>query len=95
MKQKCRIQMGIAQYKNRATLLRTEDINTKHQLFQMRYITLFNLKGLKSYQPSNFRYEASIVKQTLQSYLADSFWAPWAKLYTSFESALVLNGMAT
>ena len=49
MKQKCQIQMGIAQYKNAATPLRTKAINTTHQHFQMRYITLIYLKGLKSY----------------------------------------------
>ena len=49
MKQKCQVQMGIAQYKNVATPLRTTGINTTHQLFQMMYITLFQLKRLKSY----------------------------------------------
>ena len=49
MKQKCQLQMGIAQYKNAATPLRTRGINTTHQHFQMRYITLIYLKGLKSY----------------------------------------------
>ena len=32
-KQKCQIQMGIAQYKNAATPMRTRDINTTHQHF--------------------------------------------------------------
>ena len=41
IKQKCQIQMGIAQYKNAATPLRIRGINTTHQHFQMRYITLF------------------------------------------------------
>ena len=49
MKQKCLIQMGIAQYKNAATPLRSRGINTTHQHFQMRYKTLIYLKGLKSY----------------------------------------------
>ena len=42
--------MGIVQYKNAATPLITRGINTTHQHFQMRYVTLFLLKGLKSYQ---------------------------------------------
>ena len=41
MKQKCQVQMGIAQYKNVATPLRTTGINTTHQHFQMKYVTLF------------------------------------------------------
>ena len=40
-KQKCQIQTGIAHYKNVATPLRTRGINTTHQHFQMRYVTLF------------------------------------------------------
>ena len=55
MKQKCQIQMGVGQYKNAATLFRTRGIDTTHQHFQMRYITLIYLKGLKSYQPKNFK----------------------------------------
>ena len=47
--QKWQLQMGIAQYKDDATLLKTKGINTTHQHFQMRYITLIYLKGLKSY----------------------------------------------
>ena len=41
MKQKCQLQMGIAQYKNTATPLRTRVINTTLQHFQMKYVTLF------------------------------------------------------
>ena len=41
MKQKCQIQMGIAQYKNTATTLKIKDMNTTHQHYQMRYMTLF------------------------------------------------------
>ena len=41
MKQKCQIQMGIAQYKNTATNLKIKGMNTTHQHYQMRYITLF------------------------------------------------------
>ena len=41
MKQKCQLQTGIAHYKNAATPLRTRGIDTTHQHFQMRYITLF------------------------------------------------------
>ena len=62
MKQKCQFQIGIAQYKNAATPLRTRGINTTHQHFQMRYITLIYLKGLKSYQPSNLKCVVSVVK---------------------------------
>ena len=41
MKQKCKFQTGIPQYENVATPLKTQGINTTHQHFQMRYITLF------------------------------------------------------
>ena len=41
MKQKFKIQMGIAQYKNAATPLATIVIDTTQQHFQMRYVTLF------------------------------------------------------
>ena len=41
--------MGIAQYENAAIPLRSRGISTTHQHFQMRYITLIYLKGLKSY----------------------------------------------
>ena len=68
MKQKCQLQMGIAQYENAATPLKTRGIDTTH--FQMRYITLFQVKRLKSYQPSNFEYVVSIVKQTLHFYFS-------------------------
>ena len=64
MKQKCQFQMGIAQYENDATPFRTKGIITTQQHFQMRYITLIYLKGLKSYQTSNFEYVVSVVKQT-------------------------------
>ena len=58
--------MGIAQYENAATPLTTRGIDTSHQHLQMRYIILFQLKKLKSYQPSNFKCVVSIVKQTLK-----------------------------
>ena len=48
IKQKCQIQMGISKYENLATPRSTRGINTTHQHFQMRYVTLFLLKGLKS-----------------------------------------------
>ena len=54
MKQKGQLQMGILKYENAATPLSTSGINTTHQHFQMRYITLLQLKGLKSYQLSKF-----------------------------------------
>ena len=69
IKQKCQIQIDVGQYENAATPLRTRGINTTHQPFQMRYIT-FDLKGLKSYQPSNFKCLVSIVKQTLNFYFS-------------------------
>ena len=68
MKQKCQNQMGVGRYKNAATSLRTKGINTTYQHFQMRYITLIYLKGLKSYQPSSFEYVISVLKQTLHFY---------------------------
>ena len=68
MKQKCQIQMDVGQYKNAVTPLRTRGINTTHQHFQMRYITLIYLKGLKSYQPSSSKCVVSVVKQTLCLY---------------------------
>ena len=46
MKQKCQLQMGISQYENVATPLISIGNNTTHQHFQMRYVTLFQLKGL-------------------------------------------------
>ena len=56
MKQKCQIQMDVGQYENIATQLRTRGIDTTLQNFQMRYITLIYLKGLKSYWlKQNFR----------------------------------------
>ena len=54
IKQKCHFQIGITQNKNAATPLSTLGINTTYQHFQMRYIALFQLKGLKSYQLSKF-----------------------------------------
>ena len=42
-------QVCIALYKNESTPLRTRGNNTTHQHFQLRYITLIYLKGLKSY----------------------------------------------
>ena len=46
--------MGIVKFKNVAMPLSTSGINTTHQHFQMSYITLFYLKGLKSYKLSKF-----------------------------------------
>ena len=68
MKQRCQLQMGIAQYKNAAMPLKTKGINTTHQHFQMRYMNLIYLKGLESYQPPNFKFVVSVVKQTLHFY---------------------------
>ena len=68
MKQNFQIHMSIAEYKSAATQLKTKGIDTTHQHFQMRYITLIYLKGLKSYQPSNFNCVVSVVKQTLHFY---------------------------
>ena len=47
MKQKCQLQMSVAQYENAATPLRIREINTTHQHFQMRYITLFSSRVQK------------------------------------------------
>ena len=41
MNRKCQLQMGLEQYENTATPLRTKSINTTHHHFPMRYITLF------------------------------------------------------
>ena len=41
MKQKCQVQMGVAQYENAAKPLITRSIDTTNQHFQMRYVTLF------------------------------------------------------
>ena len=49
-KQKCQVQMVIVQYKDAAKALISRGINTTHQCFQMRYVTLILVKGLKSYQ---------------------------------------------
>ena len=68
MKQKCQIQMDVGQYENIATQLRTRGIDTTLQNFQMRYITLIYLKGLKSYKPPKFKCVVSVVKQTLHFY---------------------------
>ena len=40
MKQKCQLQMGIAQYKNTATPLRTKGINTTHQHFKLCFSSM-------------------------------------------------------
>ena len=54
--------MGIMKYKNAAMPLSTSDINTTHQHFQMRYITLLLLKVLKSYQ-SKSKHEVYFTKE--------------------------------
>ena len=68
MMRKGQLQMGIAQYENVVTPLKTRDINTIQQHFQMRYIALIYLRGLKSEQPSNFKCAVSLEKQTLHFY---------------------------
>ena len=55
MKQKCQIKIVVAPFKSTSTPLITRGINTTRQHFQMRYITLFYLKWLKSYQLSKFK----------------------------------------
>ena len=55
MKQNCYFQRGVAECRHAATPLSSYSINTTHQGFQKRYITLFYLKGLKSYQPSKLK----------------------------------------
>ena len=42
-------------------------INTTHQSFQMMYITFFQLKGLKSYQPSKFNVSVFLSKADFSS----------------------------
>ena len=51
MEQKCHFRVGFTQHKNAATPLSTLDINTTRQYFQMKYMNLFWLKEIKSYQP--------------------------------------------
>ena len=51
IKKKFQLQMSIVQYKNEATPLNSWGIDIKHQHFQMRYMMLLWLKGLKCYQP--------------------------------------------
>ena len=55
MKQNCHFQRCMAQCKHTTMPLSSYSINTTHQGFQKRYITLFYLKGLKSYQPSSLK----------------------------------------
>ena len=55
MKPKCYFQRGVAERRHAATPLSSYSINTTLQGFQKRYITLLYLKGLKSYQLSNFK----------------------------------------
>ena len=45
MKQKCQVQMVIAQFKEVAKPLITRGINTTHQHFQMRYVTFLLAQG--------------------------------------------------
>ena len=62
MKQKCQPQMGITQYKNTVTPLRTRGINTTHRHFQMRYITF---SQLKNHQPKNFKVSSFQIERDL------------------------------
>ena len=52
---KCFFQRGVAECRHAAIPLSSCSINTTLQGFQMRYITLLYLKGLKSYQLSKFK----------------------------------------
>ena len=54
MKQNCQLQSGIAQYENAATPVSSKAIHATHQHYQKRYLTLFQLKGLKGYQQLKF-----------------------------------------
>ena len=54
IKQNCHSQNRLMQCKNATKPLTCLSIHTTQYLFQKRYITLFLLKGLKSYQPSKF-----------------------------------------
>ena len=54
MKQKCQLQMGIAQYKNAETALRARGTDTTHRNVQSNEICNLGLaQGVQSYQPSN------------------------------------------
>ena len=68
MKQKCQLQVGVSQNKNVAPPLRTSGINTTRQHFQMRYITWFYLKWLKSYSYPSLNVQIYLVKQILHFY---------------------------
>ena len=54
--------MGILKFENAATPLSTSSINTKRQHIQMRYITFFQHKELKSYQ-SKYEYKIYLTKE--------------------------------
>ena len=54
MKQNYHFQRGLLQYKNATTPLKSSGIHTTHKHFWKRYIILFSLMGLKSYQLSKF-----------------------------------------
>ena len=68
IKQKCQIQIGAAQCKSTATPIITGGINITFQHFQMRYITLFYLNWLKSYQLSKFKC-VSLLSETYFTFL--------------------------
>ena len=63
MKQKCYFQRGVAECRHAATPLSSYNINTTYQGFQKRYITLFYLKGLKSYQ-QKYKWKVRFTKES-------------------------------
>ena len=59
--------MGIAVYRNVAMPLSTRGINFTHEHFQMRFVTLFQLKGLKSYHQPKENYKVCFTIETSNS----------------------------
>ena len=70
MKQNCHFDRGLAQCKHATPPLSISGIIATLLGFPKRYITLVYLKGLKSYQPSNFKrvdfLPLYLVKQTFR-----------------------------
>ena len=75
MKQNCPFDRCLAQHKHATPPLSFSGINTTLLGFPKRYITLVDLKGLKSYQPSKFKWvdflPLYLVKRTFRLHF---FW---------------------
>ena len=90
MKQKCHFVRGLAQHKHATPPLSFSGIITTLLGFPKRYITLVYLKGLKSYQPSNFKrvdfLSFYLVKQTFRLHFCRQLWSPlrYAKVIYRF-----------